>query len=158
MREAWDRAVDWWQARTGRARVWILLALAVVLVMAAGVAYLQPNRLVFSGERAVAEVIESDPGPPASMTVQFTTDDGEVVQAQTSDIFALPPVGAVLPVRYDPNDPSIVADDLYREPSTMSTVLVAAFAVVVGAAFVTWRNSRAERRAHKKGWRRPRRG
>mgnify|MGYP000343771591 CR=1 FL=1 len=30
------------------------------------------------------------------MTVQFTTDDGEVVQAQTNDIFALPPVGAAL--------------------------------------------------------------
>ena len=151
MRDAWDRAVDWWQSRSSRVRVWMLLGLAFVFVLGAGLAYLQPNRLVFSGDRALAEVVESDPGPPASMTVQFTTDDGTVVQAQTNDIFALPPVGAALPVRYDPDDPSIVADDLYRESSTLATVFVGAFAVTVGAAFVTWRNGRAERRARKEG-------
>ena len=156
MRGIWERAVDWWHSRSTRARIWALVGLAFVLLVGAGFAYLQPNQLVFSGDKTVAEVIESDPGPPASMTVQFTTDDGTVVKAQTNDIFALPPVGAALAVRYDPDDPSIVADDLYRESSTLATVLVGAFAVTVGAAFITWRNGRAERRARKKGPKPPR--
>lgn len=156
MTGVWERAVDWWQSRSSRARVWTLVGLAFVFLLSAGIAYLQPNRLAFSGDTAVAEVIESDPGPPASMTVQFTTDDGDVVQAQTNDIFALPPVGAALPVRYDPDDPNVVADDLYRESSTLATVFVGAFAVTVGGAFITWRNGRAERRARKRGRKPPR--
>lgn len=138
--------MSWWTERTRRAQIWILVGVAFVLVIAAGVVYLQPNRLAFTGDRAVAEVIGSREGEPSTMTVRFTTDDGQTVEASTSKLYALPPEGAAVVIRYDPDDPSSIADDLYRESAPMATVLVGAFAVTIGYAFVIWRRGREERR------------
>lgn len=130
---------------SARARGWLLVAVAFVLLIAAGAAYVQPNRLVLTGTQTVAEVIESTPGEPASMTVRFTTKDGQTVEATTSLLFALPPEGAAVRIRYDPDDPTQVADDLYRESSVVSTLLLIAGTVSVGAAAVTWRRGKQRR-------------
>jgi hypothetical protein len=132
---------------SARARGWALIVLAFVLLIAAGITYLGPNRLVLTGKQTIAEVVESTPGEPSSMTVEFTTEDGQTVQASTSRLYALPPVGAAVRIRYDPDDPSQVADDLYRESSPPSTLLVIAATMSVGGAVVTWRRGKAERRA-----------
>ena len=138
--------MSWWTSRSRKAQVWILIGVAIVLVIGAGLAYLQPNRLAFSGETAVGEVVASEAGTPSSMTVRFTTDDGEVVEATTSKLYALPPEGAAVVIRYDQDDPTQVADDLYRASSPLATALVGAFAVAIGYAVVIWRRGREERR------------
>lgn len=130
---------------TARTRGWLLVLAGFVLLIAAGIAYVEPNRLVLTGTEAVAEVVESSTGDPASMTVRFTTDDGETVEATTSRLYALPPAGAAVLIRYDPDDPSDVADNLYRESSPVSTGLLVAATVSVGAAVVTWRRGKKQR-------------
>jgi hypothetical protein len=138
--------VSWWTSRSRKAQIWTLIGVGLVLVIAAGLAYLQPNRLAFSGKQAVGEVVASEQGTPSTMTVRFTTDDGEVVEATTSRLYALPPEGAAVVIRYDPDDPTEVADDLYRASSPLATALVGAFAVTIGYAMVIWRRGREERR------------
>lgn len=127
---------------TARTRGWLLVLAGFVLLIAAGIAYVEPNRLVLTGTQTMAEVVESSPGNPASMTVRFTTDDGQLVEATTSRLYGLPPSGAAVRIRYDPDDPSDVAADLYRDSSVLSTALLVAATVSVGAAAVTWRRAK----------------
>lgn len=130
-----------------RRRGWLLLGLAVVLLIGAGVAFAGPNQLSLAGKQAVAEVVASDegepPSDPPSITVRFATSDGQTIEATTSRLAGLPPVGAGVRVRYDADDPSQVAMENHREASPAATLLVAAFTVCVGAAVVTWRKGRA---------------
>jgi hypothetical protein len=130
---------------SARARGWALLGLAFVLMIAAGVAYVVPNRLALTGQPAIAQVVATNPGDPATITVQFTTEDGRSVEATTSKAFVLAPVGTGIPIRYDPDDPTQVADERHRESSPLSTLLVVAFTATVGAAIVTWRKARQPR-------------
>ena len=138
--------MSWWTLRSRKTQVWTLIGVGVLLVLAAGLVYLQPNRLALTGDQAIGEVVASQQGTPSSMTVRFATDDGEVVEATTSKLYALPPEGAAVLIRYDPDDPTDVADDLYRASSPLATVLVGAFAVTIGYATVIWRRGREERR------------
>ena len=130
-----------------RARIWLFVGLAFALLIAAGVAYVQPNRVVLTGTATVAEVLESQQGDPSTMTVRFTTEDGQQVEATTSKLYGLPPQGAAVLVRYDPDDPTatVVAEE-YRETSPVATLLVIAFTASFGAAVITWRRSRASQR------------
>lgn len=125
-----------------RLRGWLLIALGFALLVAAGVAYVGPNRLVLTGEQTVAEVIESAPGEPAQITVRFVDEDGETVEATTSRLYALPPVGAGVQIRYDADDPSDVAAEQYRASSPASTLLLISFVVSVGAGVVVWRRAK----------------
>lgn len=125
-----------------RATIWALVGLAFVLLIGAGVAYVVPNRLALSGLPATAEVIDTRPGDPAVVQVRFTTADGQTIDTSTSQVFVLAPVGSGIPIRYDRDDPTIVADERYRESSPLSTVLVIAFTATVGAAVVTARRAR----------------
>ncbi len=132
---------------SARARGWALLGVAFVLMIAAGAAYVAPNRLALAGQPAIAEVVNTTPGEPATITVRFSTDDGQSVEATTSKAFVLAPVGSGIPIRYDADDPTQVADERYRESSLLSTLLVVAFTATVGAAIVTWRRARQQRKA-----------
>jgi len=127
---------------SARSRGWALLGLAFVLMIASGAAYVVPNRLALTGQPALAQVVATTPGEPATITVRFTTAQGHSVEATTSRAFVLAPVGTGIPVRYDPDDPTQVADERYRESSPLSTLLVVALTVTVGAAIVTWRRAR----------------
>lgn len=131
---------------SARAKIWALVALAFVLLIAAGVAYVAPNRLALSGLPAVAEVVDATQGDPATLQVRFTTEDGRTVETTTSQLFVLAPVGSGIPIRYDRDDPTQVADERFRESSPLSTVLVVAFTATVGAAVVTARRARQKRR------------
>lgn len=128
---------------SARTRGWLLLALAVVLLIAAGAVYVGPNRLVLTGEKTLAEVVESRDGNPPQITIRFTTRDGQRVTATTSLLAGLPPVGAGVFVRYQPSDPSQVAMENYRASSPAATLLLIGFTVAVGGAWVTWRRARA---------------
>ena len=125
-----------------RVRGWLLVGLGFALLLGAGVAYLGPNRLALAGEATVAEVIASREGDPAEITVTFTTDEGETVEATTSRLYTLPPVGAGVQIRYDPDDPTDVAAEQYRESSPVSTLLLIGFTVSIGGAGVTWRRAK----------------
>ena len=125
-----------------RARIWSLVGLAFVLLIGAGMAYVAPNRVALSGLPATAEVVDTRPGDPATIQVRFTTADGQTVDTSTSQVFVLAPVGSGIPIRYDRDDPTNVADERYRESSPLSTVLVIAFTATVGAAVVTARRAR----------------
>lgn len=130
-----------------RARMWALVGLAFVLMIAAGVAYVGPNRVALSGQPASAQVIATVPGDVPALTLRFTTAEGETVEATTSKLFVEAPVGAGIPVRYDADDPTQVADERYRESSPLSTVLVIACTVTVGAAVVTARRTKQHRKS-----------
>lgn len=132
---------------SARARIWALVGLAFVLLIGAGVAYVGPNRVALSGQPASGQVIATVPGDVPALTLRFTTAEGETVEATTSMIFVEAPVGAGIPIRYDADDPTQVADERYRESSPLSTVLVVAFTATVGAAVVTARRARARRSA-----------
>lgn len=125
-----------------RARGWLLIGLGFALLIGAGIAYLGPNRVVLTGEQTVAEVTESTPGDPAQITVRFVAEDGQTVEATTSRLYALPPVGAGVQIRYDADDPSDVAAEQYRESSPASTLLLIGFMVSVGAGVVVWRRAK----------------
>lgn len=131
---------------TARRRGWLLLGLAAVLLIGAGVAFAGPNQLSLAGKQAIAEVVESDegepPSTPPSITVRFATSDGQTIETTTSRLVGLPPVGAGVRVRYDAEDPAQVAMENYRESSTVATLLVVGFTVCVGAAVLTWRRAR----------------
>lgn len=117
----------------------MLLVLALVLLMAAGAAWSIANPGLTSYRPVVAEVVAVDRQDPASITVRFTTLDGEQVEASTDRLTFLPPVGAPVPVRYDPGDPDRVAMDGYSRTSLLSTALLGLFAVTLGAAWLTFR-------------------
>lgn len=127
---------------SARARIWFFLVLALALLIGAGVAYVQPNRVVLTGTPVVAEVLESQQGDPSTMTVRFTTADGRQVETTTSKLYGVPPPGAGVLVRYDPDDPTTVVAEEYRETSPVATLLVVAFTASFGAAVITWRRSR----------------
>ncbi len=131
---------------SARSRGWLLVALAVVLLIAAGTVYVGPNRLVLTGQKTLAEVTESTDGDPPEITVRFTTRDGQRVTATTSLLAGLPPVGAGVFVRYQPSDPSQVAMENYRVSSPAATLLLIGFTVAVGTAWVTWRRARTTAR------------
>jgi len=130
---------------SAKARIWLFLGLAFALVVGAGVAYVQPNRVALTGTPVVAEVVQSQQGDPSTMTVRFTTDDGQQVESSTTKLYGLPPEGAAVLVRYDPDDPTTVVAEEYRETSPLSTLLVIGFTASFGAAVITWRRSRASR-------------
>jgi hypothetical protein len=116
-------------------RRWLLVVCAVALLLAAGAVWQQANPLAVAGRPTVAEVVAASPGPPPTLTVRYTTNDGETVRASTTRIVGLPEPGTELPVLYDPSDPQQVAMAQYRPSSPVATVLVAASLVVASAAW-----------------------
>lgn len=128
-----------WTGLSVRRRITVLLVLALALLMSAGAAWSTANPGLSSYRPVVAEVVAVDRQDPASITVRFTTADGEQVETRTDRLTFVPPVGAPVPVRYDPTDPEAVAMDGYNRTSLLTNVLLGLFAVTLGAAWLTFR-------------------
>lgn len=132
-RGAWNR-VDY------RRRIGLLLILAFALLMAAGVTWSMANPRLNNYRPAVAEVVSVSEGSPTAITVRFTTIDDEDVEATTDRLTFVPPEGAPVQVIYDPADPEQVAMGGYSESTLLTTVIIGAFAVTLGTAFLTFRH------------------
>lgn len=113
--------------------------LALVLLVAAGATWAVRNPGLQSYRPAQAVVVTSSAGDPSTITVRYTTTDGQHVDATTDRLTAVPPAGALVAIRYDQADPEQVVMDGYAAPNVLSTVLVGLFAVTLGAAWLTWR-------------------
>lgn len=126
----------WWRHSRGR-RVAVLLIVAFVLFLAAGATWATANPGVTSYRPATAVVTGTTPS--ASITVQFETIRGESVEAITSRLTFVPPVGAPVPIRYDPSDPSQVVMEGYSDTPFVTKVLVGLFGVSLAAAWLAFR-------------------
>lgn len=129
-----------WNRVGYRRRIGLLLILAFALLMAAGVTWSMANPRLNNYRPAVAEVVSVSEASPTAITVRFTTIDEEAVEATTDRLTFVPPEGAPVPVIYDPADPEQVAMEGYNESSLLTTVIIGAFAVTLGAAFLTFRH------------------
>lgn len=122
-----------------RRRIGVLLILAFALLMAAGVTWSMSNPRLNNYRPAVAEVVSVSQGSPTAITVRFAVD-GEDVEATTERLTFVPPEGAPVPVIYDPVEPEQIAMEGYSESSLLTTVIIGAFAVTLGTAFLTFRH------------------
>jgi hypothetical protein len=128
-----------WTGLSWKRRVALLILLAFAILIAAGAAWSAVNPRLNNYRPVVAEVVSVAPGDPTSITVRFTTSDDDEVEATTDRLVFVPPVGAPVPMKYDPADPEQVVMDGYNESSLLANVLIGLFAVTMGTAFLTFR-------------------
>lgn len=121
-----------------RARVAALLLLALVLLLSAGATWAMSNPGLQSYRPASATVVTVDESS-ATVTVRYETVDGDEVDASTDRLTFVPPEGAPIAIRYDPDDPSQVVMDGYASISLVTQVLVGLFAVTLAAAWFSFR-------------------
>jgi hypothetical protein len=121
----------------------VLLAVALVCLLGAGISWGISNPGLQSYRPASAVVVASSSGDPASITVRFTPNGGRPVVATTTRLTFLPPAGAPVAVRYDPADPEQVVMEGFSTTTLLTQVLVGAFAVALAMAWFAFRRQPA---------------